>query len=236
MDHPVADKAAELAAETAAELHAKMNAAKPKLRGWLHTATSPLAIAAGIVLICLSPTTATRVSSALFAGTAILLFTVSAVYHRGNWSPRVWYVLKTFDHANIFLLIAGSYTPFVVVLLDGSARVAMLVIVWTGALAGVAFKLFWAGAPRWLSAPIYIALGWAAIFYADDFASGGGPEVITLIVVGGALYTLGGLVYGFKKPDPFPKWFGFHEIFHLFTIAAFVCHYIAASIATYELR
>jgi hemolysin III len=238
MDHrtPASEKAAELTHDAALAVHDAMNAAKPKLRGWLHAATSPLAIAAGIILICLSPTAATKASSALFAGTAILLFTVSAIYHRGTWSPRWWYFLKTFDHANIFLLIAGSYTPFVVVLLHGGARIAMLVIVWTGALAGVALKLLWKGAPRWLSAPIYIALGWAAIFYAKDFASGGGPAVITLIVVGGALYTLGGLVYGFKKPDPFPKWFGFHEIFHVFTIAAFVCHYIAASIATYELR
>lgn len=232
----LADKAADVAEETAHQLHQKMLAAKPKLRGWLHAATSPLAIAAGVVLICLSPTGATKTSSALFAGTAILLFTVSAVYHRGNWSPRTWAVLKKFDHANIFLLIAGSYTPFVVVLLDGGARIWMLTMIWTGAIAGVAFRLLWTEAPRWVTTPIYIALGWAAIFYAEDFAHGGGAAVITLIVVGGGLYTLGGLVYGLKWPDPFPKWFGFHEIFHVFTIAAFVCHYVAASIATYELR
>ncbi|RZI81114.1 MAG: hemolysin III family protein, partial [Microbacterium sp.] len=184
----------------------------------------------------LSPTTATRVSSALFAGTAILLFSVSAIYHRGNWSPRTWKFLRSFDHANIFLLIAGSYTPFVITLLDGSARIAMLVSVWSGAILGVAIRMFWHSAPRWISTPIYILLGWTAIFYADDFANGGGTAVITLIVVGGGLYTLGGLVYGLKRPDPFPKWFGFHEIFHVFTIAAFICHYIAASIATYELR
>lgn len=240
---PITDKASELAEkatdaveETAHQLHQKMLEAKPKLRGWLHAATSPLAIAAGIVLITLSPTAATKASSALFAGTAILLFTVSAIYHRGNWSPRTWAFLKTFDHANIFLLIAGSYTPFVVALLDGNARIAMLVIVWVGAIAGVAMKLLWKGAPRWLSAPIYIALGWASIFYVDDFAHGGGPAVVTLIIVGGGLYTLGGVVYALKKPDPFPKWFGFHEIFHVFTIAAFVCHYVAASIVTYQLR
>ncbi|MET3961066.1 hemolysin III [Marmoricola sp. OAE513] len=231
----VVDKAADVAADSALQLHRAMMAAKPKLRGWLHAATSPLTIAAGVVLICLSPTAATKVSSALFAGTAILLFTVSGIYHRGNWSPKVWAFWKRFDHANIFFLIAGSYTPFAITLLDGGARVGMLVIVWTGAVLGVGFKLFWTNAPRWLSAPIYIALGWAAIFYADDFA-GGGSAVITLVVVGGGLYTLGGLVYALKRPDPFPTWFGFHEIFHLFTIAAFVCHYIAASIATYKLR
>jgi hemolysin III len=232
----VTDKAAQTAARELADFHAKMAAAKPKLRGWLHAATSPLAIAAGIVLICLSPTVSTKVGSALFAGTAILLFTVSGIYHRGTWSPKWWAFLRRFDHANIFLLIAGSYTPFVLLLLDGGARIGMLVMVWTGAILGVAFRIAWTDAPRWLYTPLYVLLGWAAIFYAHDFAATGGTAVITLIVVGGGLYTLGGLVYGLKKPDPFPKWFGFHEIFHVLTIAAFVCHYVAVSIATYELR
>lgn len=232
---PVLDRASELTHAAEQVMKDKIAEVKPKLRGWLHAGWSPLALAAGIVLIVLSPTVATRVSSALFAGTAILLFTVSAIYHRGNWSPRVWAFLRRFDHANIFLLIAGSYTPFAITLLDGGARVGMLIVVWSGAALGVAFKLLWIDAPRWLSAPIYIALGWAAIFYADDFASGG-TSVITMIAVGGGLYTLGGIVYALKKPDPFPTWFGFHEIFHVFTIAAFICHYIAASIATYQLR
>ncbi len=209
---------------------------KPKLRGWLHAGTTPLALAAGIVLIVLSPTVTTRVGSAIFAGTALLLFTVSAVYHRGSWSPRVWAFLRRFDHSNIFLLIAGSYTPFALILLDGASRVTLLTIVWSGAVLGVALKLGWASAPRWLNAPVYVALGWVAIFYAGDLASGSSPAVITLIAVGGGLYTLGGVVYGLKKPDPFPTWFGFHEVFHTFTIAAFVCHYVAASIATYQLR
>ncbi|MCZ4498456.1 MAG: Hly-III family protein [Marmoricola sp.] len=232
---PLTEKAAQLSHEASLALHDKMNAAKPKLRGWLHAASSPLALAAGIVLICLSPTAATKTSSALFAGTALLLFTVSGIYHRGTWSPKWWAILRRFDHANIFLLIAGSYTPFAVTLLDGGARIGMLVMVWTGAILGVGFRVLWTNAPRWLYVPLYVALGWAAIFYADDFAGGGGA-VITLICVGGGLYTLGGLVYGLKKPDPFPKWFGFHEIFHVLTIAAFICHYVAASIATYRLR
>lgn len=232
---PITDKAAQLRHEAALAVHEKMMQSKPKLRGWLHAATVPLALAAGIVLISLSPTTGTKTSSALFAGTALLLFTVSGIYHRGTWSPRVWAFLRSFDHANIFLLIAGSYTPFAVTLLHGNARVGMLVMVWTGATLGVAFRILWINAPRWLYVPLYVLLGWAAIFYADDFA-GGGTAVITLIVVGGGLYTLGGLVYGLKKPDPFPAWFGFHEIFHTLTIAAFICHYIAASIATYQLR
>jgi hemolysin III len=233
---PVAEKAAELSHEASLALHNKMNAAKPKLRGWLHAAVSPLAVASGVVLICLSPTVATKVGSSLFAGTAILLFTVSAIYHRGTWSPKWWAILRRFDHANIFLLIAGSYTPFVLLLLHGGARIGMLAMVWTGAILGVGFRLLWTDAPRWLYTPLYVLLGWTAIFYAHDFATSGGTAVITLIAVGGGLYTLGGLVYGFKKPDPFPSWFGFHEIFHVLTIAAFVCHYVAVSIATYQLR
>ena len=233
--HRAAHASHEAAHEAAEAVREKMDLVKPKLRGWLHAATSPLALAAGIVLIVLSPTLSTKVGSALFAGTAILLFTVSGIYHRGNWSRRTWEVLRRFDHANIFLLIAGSYTPFTILLLDGAAQTGLLVLVWSGAVLGVGFRVLWIDAPRWLYVPIYVALGWAAIFYAEDFSSAG-TTVIVLIAVGGGLYTLGGLVYGLKRPDPFPTWFGFHEIFHVFTIAAFVCHYVAASIATYRLR
>jgi hemolysin III len=228
-------RAVELGQEVRGRAHEKAREVKPKLRGWLHAATTPLTLAAGIVLICLSPTVATRVGSAVFAGTALLLFTVSAVYHRGNWSPRTWAFLRRFDHSNIFLLIAGSYTPFALILLHGTDRVVLLSVVWAGAVGGVFFRIFWTDAPRWLYTPIYVALGWCAIFYAHQLSSGG-AAVTTLVVVGGALYTIGGLVYGLKKPDPFPTWFGFHEIFHSFTIAAFTCHYVAASIATYSLR
>jgi hemolysin III len=213
----------------------KLAEVKPKLRGWLHLGTVPLALAGGIVLVVLSPDGITRLGSALFAATALVLFTVSAVYHRGTWSPRTWNFLRRFDHANIFLLIAGTYTPFALMFLEGEARALLLSIVWTGAILGVFFRVFWTDAPRWLYVPIYVALGWAAIFYAEDF-SDGGTSVIVLVAVGGGLYTLGGLVYALKWPDPFPAWFGFHELFHVFTIAAFVCHYVAASIATYQLR
>lgn len=216
---------------------------KPKLRGWLHLITTPLVLAAGIVLVALSPTAATRVGSALYVGSALLLFGVSAVYHRGTWSPRVWQVLNRLDHSNIFLFIAGSYTPFALILLDGTSRIVMLSVVWTGALLGIGFKLFWPGAPRWLSAPIYIALGWAAIFFIPAFFDGAlelglgiGVAVFVLICVGGALYTAGGVVYGTQWPNPWPRTFGFHEIFHGFTVVAFVVHYVGVSMATYALR
>ncbi len=216
---------------------------KPKLRGWLHLATAPLTLAAGIVLIALSPNAVTRIGSAVFAGSALVLFTVSAIYHRGTWSPKVWGILRRFDHSNIFLLIAGSYTPFSLLLLEGNSRVVLLTTVWTGAILGVLFRVFWTGAPRWLYTPIYIALGWAAIFFIPDFADGAagigvgvGTAVLVLVIVGGGLYTLGGVVYGVKRPNPWPRWFGFHEVFHTFTILAFASHYVAVSLLTYSLR
>ncbi|MQW75826.1 hemolysin III family protein [Nocardioides sp. dk4132] len=216
---------------------------KPKLRGWLHLSTAPLTLVAGIVLVALSPDTTTKIGSAVFTGTALLLFTVSAIYHTGTWSPRTWAFLRRFDHSNIFLLIAGSYTPFALLLLDGTQRTALLVTVWTGAVLGVLFRIFWTDAPRWLYVPIYIALGWAAIFFIPGFLSGAtalgvgvGIAIFTLIVVGGALYTFGGIVYALKRPNPSPQWFGFHEVFHSFTVLAFAAHYISVSLATYALR
>lgn len=216
---------------------------KPKLRGWLHLSITPLTLAAGIVLVVLSPTSTTRIGSALFTGSAVLLFGVSAIYHTGTWSPKVWAFLRRFDHANIFLLIAGSYTPFSLILLEGTQQSVMLWLVWGGAIAGVLFRVFWAGAPRWLYTPIYIALGWAAVFFLPAFLRGAldlgtavGVAVFVLICTGGALYTAGGIVYGIKRPNPSPRWFGFHEVFHSFTILAFASHYVGVSLATYSLR
>lgn len=216
---------------------------KPRLRGWLHAATAPLTLAAGIVLIALSPDAPTRVGSAIYAVSALLLFSVSAIYHRGRWSPRMFAFLQRFDHANIFLLIAGSYTPFTLLLLDGRDRTVMLTVVWVGAALGGIFRVFWVSAPRWLYTAIYIGLGWAALAYAPEYVAGArdlgvgiGTAVLVLAIVGGALYTLGGVVYGFRRPDPWPRWFGFHEVFHTFTILAFVTHYVGVSLATYSLR
>jgi hemolysin III len=216
---------------------------KPKLRGWLHMAVVPLTVAAGIVLIALSPTEVTRIGSSVFVASALVLFTVSAVYHRGTWSPRTWAVLRRLDHSNIFILIAGSYTPFTLIFLDGSAQVVLLATVWSGAILGVLFRVCWTDAPRWLYTPIYIALGWAAVFFLPQFAEGisrtgfsMGVAALVLVAVGGILYTLGGVVYGFRRPDPWPAWFGFHEVFHTLTILAFVTHYVGVSLATYSLR
>ncbi|MGI8434525.1 MAG: PAQR family membrane homeostasis protein TrhA [Nocardioidaceae bacterium] len=222
----VPNSAGELLLEATREL-------KPKLRGWLHLVTFPLSVVAGIVLVALSPNTQTRVATAIFAISSSMLFGSSALFHRGRWSPRWHAVMRRLDHSSIFLLIAGTYTPFAITLLEGDSRRILLAVVWTGALAGIAFRVLWIGAPRWLYLPLYVAMGWAAVFWLGDFARAGGPDVLALIVVGGLLYSLGGLVYGIQRPNPLPQWFGFHEVFHSCTIAAFVVHYIGVSIVVY---
>ncbi len=217
---------------------------KPKLRGWLHLGTAPLALVGGVVLIALSPTTTTRIGSVVFTLSALLLFTVSAIYHTGNWSPRTWAFLRRFDHSNVFVLIAGSYTPITLILLEGTQRVALLTTVWGAAILGMLFRVLWTDAPRWLYTPIYIAMGWAAVFFVPGFIDGATTRlgagmavaVLVLIATGGVLYTVGGAVYGFKFPNPSPKWFGFHEVFHSFTVLAFTTHYVGVSMATYALR
>ncbi len=206
---------------------------KPKLRGWLHAATFPLSVLLGAILVILAPTEKARVSSAIFAVTASLLFGVSALYHRGDWGPRASGVLKRFDHANIFLIIAGTYTPFSVLLLPTGPARTILWIVWSGALLGVAFRVLWVGAPRWLYVPVYIALGWVALIYTPQYLHGGGVTVFVLVLVGGALYTVGAIVYGTKRPNPSPRWFGFHEVFHAFTVLAFISHYVGVSIVAH---
>lgn len=208
----------------------------PKLRGWLHLVTFPLSVAAGIVLVALAHPGLPRWGAAVFAVSASLLFGISALYHRGRWGPRGDAVLRRLDHSNIFLLIAGTYTPFAIMLLDDVNATILLSLVWGGALLGIAFRVFWIGAPRWLYLPVYIALGWAAVFWFGDLAAAAGPAVLTLIIVGGALYSVGGLVYGLKRPNPLPRYFGFHEVFHGLTIAAFAAHYVGVSMVVYSGR
>jgi len=212
---------------------AAVAAVKPKLRGWIHAGTFPLALAAGIVLVALAPGGKARIGAVIFASTAVMLFGTSAVYHRGTWSASVQSLLKRMDHSNIFLIIAGTYTPFALLLLPPQQTRSLLLIAWIGAIGGVLFRVFWVTAPRWLYTPIYVALGWVAVFYLKPLYEAGGAAVVILIAVGGLLYTLGAVVYGTKRPNPSPRWFGFHEIFHVLTVAAFVVHYIAVSMVVY---
>lgn len=207
---------------------------KPRLRGWLHLGTLPLAFFGFLVLLVIADSALARAAAAVFMVSSILLFGVSAIYHTVNWSQTAKQRLKRLDHANIFVLIAGSYTPFALLVLDTVDAIILLCVVWGGALLGVLFKVFWLNAPRWLYVPLYIVLGWAAVFWLDDFGSRMPTAALVLVAVGGGLYTLGAIVYGFKWPDPAPRWFGYHEIFHTFTVAAFIVHYIGVSILAYS--
>ncbi|WP_307220366.1 hemolysin III family protein [Microbacterium sp. SORGH_AS_0888] len=200
---------------------------RPTWRGWLHAGTFPVAIAAGIVLIVLAQGTAAKWSAAVFMATSLLLFGNSALYHRFNWKPRVKLVLKRIDHANILLLIAGTYTPLAVLALPTQQSVILLSIVWSGATLGILFRVFWIHAPRWLYVALYLLLGWAAVMYIVDLFAADAAMMV-LVLVGGILYTLGAVVYALKRPNPWPGSFGFHEIFHLCTVLAFLCHWTAS--------
>lgn len=206
---------------------------KPSWRGWIHAGTAPVALAAGIVLICLAQGTAAKWASAVFMVSSLMLFGNSAVYHRFNWGPRVKSLLKRIDHANILLLIAGTYTPIGVLALPPEKGVLLLSIVWGGAIVGILFRVLWIGAPRWLYVALYLALGWAAVMYMPDLFRAS-PAMMILVIVGGVLYSIGAVVYALKRPNPWPNHFGFHEIFHVCTVLAFLCHWTGALLIALE--
>lgn len=199
---------------------------KPSWRGWIHAATFPIAIAAGVVLIVLADGAPAKWAAAVFMTTSLLLFGNSAVYHRFNWGPKTKVVLKRIDHANILLLIAGTYTPIATLALPPEKGVLLLCLVWGGAILGILFRVFWIHAPRWLYVALYLALGWAAVMYMVDLVNAN-VAMMVLVCVGGLLYTAGAIVYALKKPNPWPGHFGFHEIFHVCTVLAFLCHWTA---------
>jgi hemolysin III len=199
---------------------------KPTWRGWIHAATAPVALVAGIVLIVLADGAAAKAASAIFMASSILLFGVSAVYHRFNWSPKVKAVFRRLDHSNIFVLIAGTYTPLAVSALPFDKGIVLLCAVWAVALLGILFRVVWVHAPRWSYVPLYVGLGWAAVFYAVDLVSFN-PVAMLLVLIGGLSYTAGAMFYGFKRPNIWPGRFGFHELFHTCTVIAFLCHWTA---------
>lgn len=199
---------------------------KPSWRGWIHAGTFPVAIAAGIVLIVLAHGAPGKWAAAVFMATSLLLFGNSALYHRFNWGPKTKMVLKRIDHANILLLIAGTYTPLAVLALEPGKGTLLLIVVWSGAILGILFRVFWINAPRWLYVALYLALGWAAVMYMVDLVRAN-VAMMVLVCVGGVLYTIGAVIYAMKKPNPWPGHFGFHEIFHVCTVLAFLCHWTA---------
>ena len=207
--------------------------APPKLRGWFHLGATPAVIIASLVLFILSKSSL-KFSVALYSITAIMLFSVSAIYHRVPWAPAKKVMWRRWDHANINLLIAGSYTPFAVALLEGRDRLTLLVVVWVGALAGVGLRVFWVGAPRWLYVANYLLLGWVAIIYTPQLYKEGGLWVLLPIIIGGLFYSVGAIFYALKKPGRYAKYFGFHELFRIFVLAAWISQYIAVSMAIYR--
>ena len=199
---------------------------KPTWRGWIHAGTFPVAIALGIILVALADGAPAKISTSIFFACSLLLFGTSALYHRVNWSPKVRSIFKRIDHANIFLLIAGSYTPITVLCLPPEKATLLLWLVWGGAGLGILFRVFWIGAPRWLYVPLYLLLGYASLAFIVDFFQAN-AAMMTLILVGGLLYTAGAVFYALKRPNPIPGVFGFHEIFHTLTLLAFLCHWSA---------
>lgn len=200
---------------------------KPRLRGWLHAAMFPVAVCAGVALLVSAPTAPARVGAGVYVVTSSLLFGVSAAYHRGHWSARTVGLLRRLDHANIYLIIAGTYTPLAILALRDGLRVGVLSAVWFGAALGVVFRVLWLRAPRWLYTPLYVVLGWVAVAIIPQLLAGAGPVVLSLVIAGGLLYTVGGLVYALRRPDPSPRWFGFHEVFHALTVAAYATQFVA---------
>jgi hemolysin III len=198
---------------------------KPRLRGWLHAGTTPVAFVAFLILLVLTDALRVRVGVAVFMVSAMVLFGTSALYHTVTWAPQQLTLLKRIDHANIFVLIAGSSTPFAILLLSEAHAFQLIAIMWGGAALGVLFKVFWLHAPRGVHVPLYLLLGWAPVFFAEDFLDSGHEPSLILLGLGGLLYTLGALVYIFRWPDPWPVHFGFHEVFHGMTIAGFAAHY-----------
>ena len=205
----------------------------PKLRGWFHLGATPVVVIASLVLFILSKQSL-KFSVAIYSITAILLFSVSAIYHRVPWSPAKKKTWRRFDHANINLLIAGSYTPFAVTLLEGRDRTILLSVVWIGATLGVAMRIFWLGAPRWLYVANYLLLGWVAVAYMPQLYRAGGLWILLPIIIGGLFYSVGAIFYALKRPGREAKYFGFHELFHIFVLAAWVSQYVAISVAIYS--
>jgi len=214
-------------------LSAPQQEVKPTWRGWLHAGTFPVSIVAGIVLICLADGTAAKLASAVFMATSMLLFGISALYHRIDWKPKTKQLFRRLDHSNIFLLIAGTYTPLGVLALPPEKGGLLLALVWAGAALGIGFRIFWTGAPRWLYTPLYVLLGWAAVMYMGDLFAAN-PATMVLVIVGGLMYTTGAVFYGFKRPNPVPGVFGFHELFHTATVLAFLCHWTAILLIAIE--
>jgi hemolysin III len=209
---------------------------KPRMRGLLHAYAFFVAAGCGMVLCSLAATRPGRgavVSCLVYSPTVCALFGISALYHRRVWGRRGYQLMRRLDHSMIFVFIAGTYTPFCVLLLPRRSATIILSVVWAGALAGVAMKAIWPHAPRWLSAPLYIALGWVAVAVLPDIRRGS-VTVLVLLLLGGIAYSTGALFYALRRPNPWPAVFGHHEFFHAFTLVAAISHHVAIYFALFR--
>lgn len=202
---------------------------RPALRGVLHAVAFVVSVVVGTVFVAYAPAGHT-LGAAVFAATVSVMLGTSALYHRVTWrpGPRLW--MRRADHAALFLLIAGTVTPVALIGLSGAWRTTTLAIVWVGAVLAAVTKIVWVGAPKWLSAVIGIALGWVAVVALPQLAHSEGIAPILLLVLGGVAYTAGAIVYATRRPDPLPRVFGYHEVFHALTIVALACQYVAIAV------
>ena len=200
---------------------------KPRLRGVLHQYAFGVSVLAGAILVTAAETARARISVAVYAVSLAVMFGASALYHRITWPPAQRRRLRRLDHAAIYVLIAGTYSPFGTLALSGSSRIAVLAVVWAGALAGIVLVLVWPNRPDWVEAIVAVALGWIGISVLPQLVEAVGVTAVGLAFVGGALYTAGALVYACRRPDPVPAVFGYHELFHALVIVAAACQYAA---------
>jgi hemolysin III len=210
---------------------------KPRARGWIHLVSAVVALAAGATLISVSWPLAglnAGLVTLVYTAAVVGMFTVSAIYHRVHWKSMVARTrMKRLDHSMIFVLIAGTYTPFALLAMPHTTGMLVLSIVWGGAAVGVLLKMCWPSAPRWVGVPLYLLLGWVAAFYIAVIMHAAGVAAMVLLAVGGTLYTIGGILYALRWPDPWPATFGYHEFFHACTALAAICHYIAVWLAVF---
>ena len=210
----------------------------PRLRGMLHAGAFPVAAAAGVALVAFAQTWPARLAAIVYGLAGMAMFGVSAAYHRSPLGSRRRGLLARLDHVSILLMIAGTYTPLVVLALDGWTRLSVLAVIWGGATAGILARLIWRTAwrpaPRWLITSLFIALGWVALLVLPQLLRGAGALVLALILAGGVIYSFGAVIYMRKRPNPSPQWFGFHEVFHAATILAYFTQYAAVSLVVYR--
>jgi hemolysin III len=193
----------------------------------LHQAAFAVSLVVGTLLIVGADGASRHVAAAVFAASVAACFGASALYHRVTWTPNLRRWMRRIDHAGIYLLIAGTYTPVCLLVLDGTWRIVVLAIVYSGAAAAVVLKFAWVDAPKWVAAALGLALGWTAVVALPQLATRLNPAAVALLGVGGLAYTAGAIIYARRRPNPMPMVFGYHELFHALTIAAVACQYVA---------